>query len=79
MMNMTIDQVAKKLNVSTQAAYGLVSFLKERGGLVVKDAPPNGMRGRRPKLYSFTGSILSVLSEIGLDVLVSNSEEVKAA
>jgi predicted ArsR family transcriptional regulator len=48
---MTIDEIAETFKVSPQSAYGLMQFLKEIGQVEVTEAPSQGKRGRRPKLY----------------------------
>lgn len=70
---MTITQVAEMLKVSEQSAYGLLQYLKEIGQVTVTDAPPNGKRGRRAKLYT-----LSTLAELQLDVFTGNLLKVAA-
>ena len=53
-MKMTIEQVADYCGVSEQSAYGLMQYLKEIGHVEVTEAPSNGKRGRRPKLYELS-------------------------
>lgn len=66
--------MAKQLGVSEQAAYGLMQFLKEIGQVEITEAPSNGKRGRRPKLYK-----LGLMAELHLQALYNAAFPVKAA
>lgn len=68
----TIEQVAKELGVSVQAAYGLMQFMKEINQVTITDAPTNGKRGRRPKLYQLTA-----IGEYHLQSLMNDAFPIK--
>lgn len=82
---MTIDQIATKLNINYQVAYGLFSWLKAIGAATTTNPPKTGAKGKPAKLYSLTpeahqlvGEWLDTIQAMSTEADVSRAQEMEA-